>query len=121
MKLESNSTIERRNAGEVVSYPIPSLPGAGAQQNQRGWITRKLESDHMLIHLAPIDAMNGGAAVRLDAICHDFGLMDRRFYDNMKTVLEETIIERDVKIMELERQIGRLNDKIARVKKYAKR
>lgn len=114
IRTETSSTIERRAAGEVVGYPVPSIPGCAGRGNAHGWIARKLDCATVMITLSNTDALVGGLAIPLHQLLAGLDLTTIDIYMEMS----DCIRERDERIAELEKQIGKLNDKLSRHKKH---
>jgi hypothetical protein len=118
--LETGSVIALFDVGDEMSYPIQSLPGCG-EQNQHGWIARKAKEKTIVARLAPADALGAGFALPAMELAIRFGMIDNATYNEMRAALETILYEKDAQIHMLEKEIGKANDKIARMKRYSKR
>lgn len=104
MITETGTQLTRHQCGEEINYPIPSIPGCAGRGNAHGWITRRTDSETVLIRLSNVDALNGGLAIRLSDLLANLNLTTMDTYMEMS----RSIAERDAEIERLEAKITRL-------------
>jgi hypothetical protein len=113
VELESGSIIILHEAHSSTSYPIPSISGCGKQGAQRGWIFREIPVDTLIFRLSPVDALNGGFAIPVNALADLIHRSDKEFavYQAEHRRMSETIQKMQRKNKRLETKITQLEHK----------